>query len=141
MSSLSLGIVLLLAQLTAPGNALPQVLTPEYKNAPARSGKMEVTVHFSLLPGFAISHTPPINLKLTDTSGLRLEQKEFTTPDKDPKSKDEYYVDLPEIKIPVNALKPGVYTIPAKLTYFFCSKKDGFCSKQSVDLKIPVRAE
>jgi hypothetical protein len=141
MATLTLGLALLLAQLSAPGNALPQVLTPEYKASAAKAGKLEVTVSFNLLKDFAINHTPPMTLKLTDTAGLILEKKEFTTPEKDPKSKDEYYVDLPQIKVPVSFSKPGTYTIPAQLTYFFCSKTDGFCSKQSVELKIPVRAQ
>jgi hypothetical protein len=27
------------------------------------------------------------------------------------------------------------------LVYFFCNKADGYCSRQSVEVNIPVRAE
>jgi hypothetical protein len=61
----------------------------------------------------------------------------MSSPD-DPKSKDEYYVDLPVLKVAVSGSKAGKYEIPGKLTYFFCSKTDGFCSRQVIDVKVPV---
>jgi hypothetical protein len=143
MPKLALGLLLFVAQLSGPGAKLPQVLQPEFKaagpNGPLKAGQSgEVTVSFNLTKGFAINHKPPISLKLTKISGMTLAKTDFATPTEDPKSKDEYYVDLPSIKVPVMATKPGKYDIPAKLTYFFCSKSDGFCSRQVLDVKIPV---
>ena len=103
--------------------------------------KAEITLRFKLVKGFAITTMPPMTLKLQPPAGVKLEKSEFTTPDKDPKSKDEYYVDLPEIKIPATASAAGTYTIPGQLTYFFCSKDEGFCSKQTLDVKVPFKAE
>jgi hypothetical protein len=143
MSKLVLGLLLFAAQLSGPGSTLPQILHPEFKVAgpagPMRAGQPgEVTVSFNLLKGYAINHKPPISLKLTKISGVTLMKTDFATPTEDPKSKDEYYVDLPSIKVPVMAAKAGKYDIPGKLTYFFCSKTDGFCSRQVLDVKIPV---
>ena len=45
------------------------------------------------------------------------------------------------MKVPVTAAKAGKYEVPGKLKYFFCSKADGFCSFQVLDVKIPVTAE
>jgi hypothetical protein len=146
MSKLVLGLLLFASQLSGPGSKLPQVLQPEFKaagasdaTAPIKAGQLgEVTVSFNLLKGYAINHKPPISLKLTKISGVTLSKTDFETPSEDPKSKDEYYVDLPTIKVPVTAVKAGKYDIPGKLTYFFCSKTDGFCSRQVLDIKIPV---
>ena len=143
MSKLVLGLLLFATQLSGPGSTLPQVLQPEFKAAgpagPMKAGQTgEVTVSFNLLKGFAINHKPPISLKLTKVSGVTLAKTDFATPTEDPKSKDEYYVNLPLIKVPVTAAKAGKYNIPGKLTYFFCSKTDGFCSRQVLDVKIPV---
>ena len=140
MSKLALGVLLLAAQLSGPGSSLPQVLQPDFKtDGPMMAGKAaEVTVSYTLLKGYAINHTPPISLKLTAVSGLALAKLDFATPSEDPKSKYEYYVDLPSIKVPITAAKAGKYVIPGKLTYFFCSKTDGFCSRQVLDVKIPV---
>jgi hypothetical protein len=138
-----LGMMFLVAQLTGPGATLPQVLHPDFKSdRPVIAGKMnEITVSFALLKGYAINHTPPISLKLTPTEGVTLGKTDFETPSKDPKSKDEYYVDLPSLTVPVTVAKAGMYEIPGKLVYFFCSKTDGFCSRQTLDLKIPITAQ
>jgi len=133
-------IAVLLTQLSAPpGNRLPQIMTADFKAAPVRAGqKTDLTVSFKVTPGYLINHTPPISLKLTSIAGIKLEKTELTSPSKDPKSKDEYYVDLPTLKVSVSAAKSGKYEIPGKLTYFFCSKADGFCSKQDFDVRIPL---
>ena len=105
MLKLSFGFVLLVAQLTAPGNNLPQILSANFKAAaPVKAGlKANVTVSFNVLKGYAINRTPPISLKLNPAPGLHLDKTDFTTPSADPKSKDEYYAELPTLKIPVTA--------------------------------------
>ena len=132
--------MLMLAQLTGIGSGLPQVLTPAYKTtAPVAAGKKnEVTVSFTLTKGFAINRTPPISLKLTAVPGVKLDKMDVSSSPDDPKSKDEYYVDLPSLRVPLTVSKPGKYEIPGKLVYFFCSKSDGFCSRQIIDVKVPI---
>ena len=138
-----LGVMLVFAQLSAPGNGLPQVLTPAFKAAaPIVAGrKGEVAISFNLLKDFAINRTPQMSLKLEAVPGLKLDKMLFMSSPDDPKSKDEYYVDLPVMKVPLTAAKAGKYEIPGKLTYFFCSKTDGFCSRQVIDVKVPVTAQ
>jgi hypothetical protein len=142
MLKLVLAMIVFTTQLTAPGGGLPQILKPDYKQAAVKAGqKADVTVSFNLLNGYAINRTPPMTLKLTAVPGLTLTKTDFTTPAEDPKSKDEYYVDLPTIKVPVAAAKAGKYEIPGKLVYFFCSKADGFCSRQVIDVKVPLNVQ
>jgi len=143
MLKLVVGVVLLVAQLSGPGGTLPQILHPDFKaTTPIKAGKLgEVMVSFSILKGYSINHTPPINLKLTAAPGVRLKQTDFSTPTKDPKSKDEYYVDLPGIKVTITAAKAGDYEVPGKVAYLLCSKINGFCSRQVLDVKIPVKVE
>ncbi|PYR87038.1 MAG: hypothetical protein DMG18_01035 [Acidobacteria bacterium] len=127
MLKLALGLMVLFSQLSGPGGGLPQILQPDFKaTAPIKAGKRgEVTVSFTALKGYAVDRTLPMTLKLTAVPGVTLVKNELTAPSIDPKSKDQYYVDLPVIKVPVSADKPGKYEIPGKLTYFFCSKADG----------------
>ena len=128
------------AQLTGPGGALPQILHPSFKPAaPFQAGKRgEVTVSFTAAKGYAIDRTLPLTLKLTPVSGLALADTDLAASGKDPKAKDQYYVDLPTMKMALTAEKAGKYEIPGKLKYFFCNKADGFCSYQILDVKIPV---
>ena len=143
MFNLGFALLLVLGQLTAPGNNLPQILNAKFGSAtPVKAGvKGALTVSFSVAKGYAVNRTPPVSLKLTPASGIRLDKTEFSTPSADPKSKDEYYVDVPSLTVAVTAAKPGRYEIPGKLTYFFCSKSDGFCSKQAFDVKIPLQVQ
>ena len=143
MLKLVLGAMLLLTQLSGPEGGLPQILQPDFKpTAPIKAGKRgEVAVSFTALKGYAVDRTLPFTLNLTPVSGVKLAKTELKASPDDPKAKDQYYVDLPVIKVPVTAAKPGKYEIPGKLTYFFCSKTDGFCSRQMLDVKMPLVAQ
>jgi hypothetical protein len=133
----------LVVQLVAPNVRLPQVMTANFSTAaPIKAGqKGNVTVSFSVLKDYKINRDPTITLAMTPVSGVKLASTTIEASPVDKKSTDEYYVDLPTLRIGLTVAKPGRYELPGKLTYFFCSKTDGFCSKQTVDVKIPLQAE
>jgi len=136
--------ILLMAQLTLPpGAALPQVVTANFKPpAIAKTGqKADIAVTFKVNKPFVINRTPQMTLKLTEVPGVKLWSADITASPNDPKSKDEYYVDLPTMSVVAIASKPGKYEIPGKLTYFFCNKSDGFCSRQTIDVKVPLQVQ
>jgi hypothetical protein len=135
-----------MAQLSLPpGASLPQVLTASFKPAaPVKAGqKADIVVSFTAIKGFVIDRQPqtPLTLKLTEVSGVKIAKAEIVASSTDPKSKDEYYVDLPVVHVTATAAKAGKYEIPGKLTYFFCNRSDGFCSKQTVDVRIPLQVQ
>jgi Disulphide bond corrector protein DsbC len=136
-------VLLLIAQLVAPNITIPQVMSAKFSTAsPVKAGrKASVTVSFDLLKGYKINRDPTITLSVTPVSGVKVEKTAIDASPVDKKSKDEYYVDLPTLTLGVTAAKAGKYELPGKLTYFFCSKSDGFCSKQTVDVKIPLQVE
>lgn len=139
MVNFAVGIILLLAQLSGPGAALPQVMEPAYSEKSIPAGeKGEVKVSFVVKEGYVINRIPPIQLKLEAVEGLTLAETSLVAPSEDPKSTDEYYVDVPTFDVVVEASEAGAYEIPATLVYFFCSKADGFCSRQVVDTVVPV---
>src|SRR5262245_54069983 len=111
MMNTVLGLMIVLSQLSGVGSGLPQVLTPNFKTAaPLAAGKKgSVNVSFNLTQGYAINRTPPVSLTLTPVPGLKLEKTDFKSSPNDPKSKDEYYVDLPMLSVPVTAAKAGKY--------------------------------
>ena len=143
MLKAAFGVMILLAQLSGPGGSLPQILQIDFKPvSDIKAGKAgEVAVSFTALKGYSVDRTLPLTLKLSPVSGVTLPKTELKASPDDPKAKDQYYVDLPVIKVAVTAAKPGKYEIPGKLTYFFCSKSDGFCSRQILDVKMPVVAQ
>ena len=135
--------LLLTAQLVAPDLKIPQVMSAKFSAPTAlKAGrKGSVTVSFDLIKGYKINRDPTITLAITPVPGVSLESKSIDASPIDKKATDEYYVDLPTLKVGVTAAKAGKYELPGKLTYFFCSKSDGFCSKQTVDVKIPLLVE
>ena len=136
--------ILLMAQLSLPaGTAPPQVMTASFKTvAVAKAGqKADIAVSFSVIKPYAINRTPQITLKLTEVPGLILAKAEIAASSDDPKSKDEYFVNLPTIHVVATAAKPGKYEVPGKLTYFFCNKSDGYCAKQTMDVKVPLQVQ
>jgi len=143
MLKLVFGVMFIVTQLTGPGGALPQILHPDFKpTAPLQAGKRgEITVSFTAVKGYVIDRTLPLTLKLTAPEGVTLAKSDLAASGNDPKAKDQYYVDLPTIKVPVSAAKAGKYEVPGKLKYFFCNKADGFCSYQILDVKIPLNVE
>ena len=135
--------LLLMAQLVAPNVTIPQVRSAKFSTAgPVQVGrKADVTVSFNLRDGYKINRDPTITLSVVPVSGVKLDKTDIEASPIDRKSKDEYYVDLPTLKLGVTAAKAGKYELPGKLTYFFCSKSDGFCARQTVDVKIPLQVE
>jgi hypothetical protein len=135
--------LLLTAQLVAPNITIPQVMSAKFSTAaPIKAGrKGNVTVAFNLTKGYKINREPTITLELTPPAGVTLAEKSIDASPIDKKSKDEYYVDLPTLNVGVTAAKAGRYEVPGKLIYFFCSTSDGFCSKQTVDVKMPLQVE
>ena len=138
--TLAFGVLFLTGQLSGPGGALPQILHPDFKTTtPLKAGASgEVKVSFLAINGYAIDRMLPLTLKLTPVPGVTLPKTDLAAEGKDPKAKDQYYVDLPTMKFRVSAAKAGKYEVPGKLKYFFCNKADGFCSFQVLDVKIPI---
>ena len=135
--------LLLMAQLVAPNVKIPQVMSAKFSSAaPIKAGrKANLTVSFNLMKGYKINREPTISLDITPVTGVTLDAKSIEASSIDKKSTDEYYVDLPTLTVGLTAAKTGKYELPGKLTYFFCSISDGFCSKQTVDVKIPLQVE
>jgi hypothetical protein len=136
-------VLLLIGQLVAPTPAIPQVMSAKFSSsAPVKAGrKANLNVSFVLMDGYKINREPRITLNVSPVTGVKLDAAAIEASPVDKKATDEYYVDLPTLKLGVTAAKAGKYEIPGKLTYFFCSKSDGFCAKQVVDVKIPLQVE
>jgi hypothetical protein len=142
MVNFGFGIILVLAQLVSLGGGLPQIMEPKYSEDAVESGSVgEVVVSFDVIEGYVINRMPPIQLKLQEVDGLTHNAANLVSPPDDPKSTDEYYVDVPTFSVKVSAVRTGEFEIPGELVYFFCSKADGFCSRQIIDVAVPVVAE
>jgi len=106
-----------------------------------RAGRTaQFVFHLQPAEGFHVNVEPQIKLALMDTKDFTLVAEKFT-PGAEAKTlttEDGYKIFDPQHAQPVafaakvaKSLKPGKYPVKTKLTYFFCSDKDGFCSFKS----------
>src|SRR5438874_13832471 len=105
--------LVLMAQLTLPpGASLPQVMSANFKPVAVKAGQTaDIAVSFNVIKGFVIDREPQITLRLTQVPGVKLVKAEIAAPSTDPKSKDEYFVDLPTIHVQASAAKAGKYEV------------------------------
>lgn len=98
----------------------------------------KLIINFQPTKGILINLKPPITLEI-DNKVATLKNIEL------PKSKSGEYLDhnkpvTQTIKLNKN-LKPGKVKIKGNLTYFYCSEKEGWCTKtkQPIELNITVK--
>lgn len=136
------GLLFAAMQLVGLGGALPQVVEADYSREPVVAGREgEVVVSFQVRDGYLINHTPPMQLKLEPVVGLTLAEASMISDPLDPDSTDVYYVNVPDFTVEVRSERPGAWEVPGELVYFFCSKADGFCARQTLEVRVPVVAE
>jgi hypothetical protein len=136
--------LLLGSQLQLAGGVieLPQIIEPEYSGTRVTAGSVgAIEVALEVREGFKINRIPQMQLNLETVNGLTLAETRLLSPTEDPKATDSYYVDVPGFTVNVEAARAGTFEIPGELVYFFCNTADGYCSRQIVDVSIPVRAE
>lgn len=141
-SMLKLAVYILIV-FSRPSVALAQEteevkISASAKKDTVRAGRETVLV-FKMQPaeGFHINAEPPIKLALIDTKDFTLAAEKFapTANAKTLTTADGYKIFDPKYTQPVTfivkvvkGLKPGKYPVKTKLTYYYCSDKDGFCS-------------
>jgi hypothetical protein len=113
-------------------------ITAKAANDTVRAGK-ETRLIFQIHPkeGLHINIEPAIKLALTDAKNFTLVMEKFV-PDSASKTvttKDGYKIFDPKHAQPVafavkvaKGAKPGKYPLKAKLTYYYCSDAEGWCS-------------
>ncbi|MBI3932670.1 MAG: hypothetical protein HY317_04585 [Acidobacteria bacterium] len=112
--------------------------------APTKTAPGAIAVSFAALdPDVRLNEEPAPRLKL-DAAQRVLLDKQPPAPTRvaafDPETAQYLDTKLP-VTFPV-ALAPGApkgdHTVKATVTYFYCSKREGWCRKGSADVDVPV---
>lgn len=138
----------LLFALAPPGTTSPHFeVTAAYQRV--AGGREEVAVRFvGTDPDVRINETPAPKLKL-EAGSVLTEKPAVSAPRQAPaqarKAADGKYLDL---TLPVAftvATAPGAgrgpHTVKGSVTYFYCSKREGWCRKGVADVAFPVNVE
>jgi hypothetical protein len=144
-------VPILLALLAAlPLADAPTLDAPEYVKVsasylPPPSGREDAAVAVQLTPldpHVRVNETPAPRLKL-DAAQQVLEEKKTPARPAAAAPGQARYLDptLPvtfPVKVSARAAR-GEHTVKATVTYFYCSKSEGWCRKGSADVDVPVR--
>src|SRR5262245_30599328 len=142
MESLSLALLLIaLPALDTPVPEPPQHFDVSALFRPGKAtGSGEVAVTFA-------PKDPDVHINTTPAPRLKLDEAQKVLGDKPgarPSVGSEKYVDTTfPVVFPVSVLAPlhGEQTVKGSLTYYYCSKREGWCRKGSALLEIPVKPE
>ncbi len=97
-------------------------------------------------PDFRVNEEPAPRLKLDEAQKVLLGQKPAkAAPAETPKAGEFKYLDtaVPFV-FPVSlgpGARPGAHSVRGAVTFFYCSKRDGWCRKGAADVEIPVSIE
>ena len=109
-------------------------LQVNYTVKPAAGGNVALTFRFVQKAGYTINLSPEPKLDIVKGEASVLPAK-LVPANKASEGSSPYYGEIAPLTVTV-ARRPG---LQARMTYFFCSKKDGFCARKTekVDLKFP----
>jgi hypothetical protein len=134
---LSLSVLLLLA----PPRHFD--VTAEYQAGAKRQGAVAVTFK-AADPDVVVNETPGPRLALDPAQAVLVDkQPPLPKGAMAPDPKDGKYLDLAlPVVFPVglaSGAASGPHDVKAKVTYFYCSKREGWCRKGTHEIEIPVK--
>jgi hypothetical protein len=118
-----------------PANEFIQISVKAEKDSLKTGGEGRLLFTITPKAGFHVNLEPPISLALAEEKNFTLLTKKFI-PDSSIKqitTKDGYKIFNPAAPVAfgfkvAKSLKPGRHTLQAKLTYYYCSDAEGWCS-------------
>jgi len=144
-------VPILLALLAAlPLADAPMLDAPEYVKVaasylPPASAGTDATVAVQLTPldpHVRVNENPAPRLKLDPAQQVLEEKKAPARPAAAAPGQARYLVPTLPVTFPVKVsarAARGEHTVKATVTYFYCSKSEGWCRKGSADVDVPVR--
>lgn len=139
---LAIPVAALAAAPPAPEPA--KVTTSVAPDAVAPGGVVAVTVQIVPGPGIKVNRYPKIKLQVAAQENLVPASEAAVGNDAAPPAgqlEANYFHTVDPVRLEMKVsrdAKPGVHTIPAKLSYFYCVAASGFCAPARTTVEIPV---
>jgi hypothetical protein len=135
-STLIVSLTLFVAGQTGPAG----ILQPRYLQHALPSGvEGKVHVELAVKDGFKVAKRPAPKLQINPTTQFDVVVGAFN---ESIASKDaDYFGGFKPLElriVPAKTTPAGKYSLDAKLTYFYCSERDKYCSRSIESLAIPV---
>jgi hypothetical protein len=137
-----LGLALILVPVPEPpalgaaGSPDKLVVTPRVEALGAGRGRLILS--FKPDPRYDFNRTPPLSVEVQPAPGLRWDQIRQTARDGKPPSGSPYFGQILPVEFTFSRDGAGPGQAEVKVTYFYCSKKDGYCARESRTLVVPL---
>ncbi|HEY2933191.1 MAG TPA: hypothetical protein VGK99_15730 [Acidobacteriota bacterium] len=117
------------------GQTRHEPLKISYTAKAVSSGKYTVTFKFDQNPRYTINLKPEPKFDLVKGENSILSGAKLVPGNVPREAGSNYYGKIE----PINLVVQKIEGLQARFTYFFCSKKDGFCARkvETVDVKLP----
>lgn len=132
-----------LAALVLSAGSAPLVTLSATYLPPVKGAEATIAVQFSPTdPNIRVNEDPAPRLKLDQEQQI-LAEKAASARRPRPAVGEAHYLD-PSVPVAFPVLLkagtgPGEHTVKATVTYFYCSKSEGWCRKGLADISVPVR--
>ena len=120
-----------------------KILEPRYSRQPIAAGaEGRLQIGLIVREGFKVAKRPAPKLQLSPNTQFSVAVGGFS---ESAASKDaDYFGGFKplELKIlPAKMTEPGKYSLEGKLTYFYCSERDKYCSRSVETVTIPIEVD
>ena len=134
--ALTVSLPLLIGGQTGPA----RILQPRYSQQAVASGvEGKLQIELAVKEGFKVAKRPAPKLQINPTTQFDVVVGGFS---ESVASKDaEYFGGFRPLElriVPAKTTQAGKHVLEAKLTYFYCSEQDKYCSRSVEALTIPV---
>jgi hypothetical protein len=117
----------------------PGILQPRYSQVVVSGVEGKLRMDLMVKEGFKVAKRPAPKLVVKPSTQFEVVVGGFS---ESVSSKDSDYFggfNPLELRIaPAKTTQPGKYSLEAKLTYFYCSEQDKYCSRSVETLSIPI---
>ena len=134
----SLICIILTILLQGGAGAAAEKLLYSYTVQPTGKDRGKLIFSFKTNPLYDFNKKPPLTIEVGATPGVQWDQTKQLPKDGKPVPGSQYYGRMEPVEFQYSLAASRPVEVKAKVTYFYCSKKDGFCAREIKNLTIPL---
>lgn len=115
--------------LRAPGEP-PDKLQISFKLQSTDKDHGKLIISFKPSPQYHFNKTPPLTVEVAAAEGVQWDKTKQLPKDGKPVPGSQYYGQIEPVEFTYSLSSPRPVEVQAKVTYFYCAKKDGYCAKE-----------
>jgi hypothetical protein len=133
-----ISLLLPVLALAAAHAAAPEKLAVSSKVETLGKSRGRLVLSFKPDPQYDFNRTPPMTVEVEAAPGVTWEQVKQSPKDGKPAAGSNYYGQILPVEFVYTLSSPAPPEARARVTYFYCSKKDGFCARETKNVMIPL---